>query len=70
MCKYQYHVYNKHLSILVTVPMESYEYAEGFAKRTAMDFYGYDEDQLDSLQVEFICSFQGESVVNLKMLNG
>jgi hypothetical protein len=67
--KYQYHVYNEHMSFIVTVPLDTHEYAEGFAKRVAMDFYEYTEEQLEHVNVERMLEFWMESAINLKMLN-
>ena len=69
MRKYQYQVYNKHLNLLITIPIESEEYALNFAKRTAMDFYDAKSEFLLELKVEFICSFRDESVINVSLLS-
>lgn len=66
---YQYHVYNDHMSFLVSVPVNTQEYAKGFAKRVAMDFYEYTEEQVENINVEFIVSYWMESAINLKILN-
>lgn len=66
---YQYHVYNKHMSFIVSVPVKEDEYAERFAKRVAVDFYDYTEAQVQNVNVEFIVSFCMESAINLKKLN-
>lgn len=68
--KYQYHVYNEHISLLVSVPIESHAYAEEFAKRVAIDFYDYTEKQVEEVNTEFVTSFFIESVINIKKLNG
>ncbi|ENQ3077104.1 TPA: hypothetical protein ROX98_003809 [Bacillus pseudomycoides] len=65
----QYHVYNEHLSFIVSVPVKEDAYAEGFAKRVAVDFYDYIEAQVQNVNVEFIVSFCMESAINLKKLN-
>ena len=69
MRKYQYHVYNNHMNFIVTVPLDEHEYAETFAKRVAMDFYEYTEDQIENAKVERIVEFRMESAINLKKLN-
>lgn len=70
MRKYQYHVYNDHMSFIVTVPVDDeHKYAEGFAKRVAMDFYEYTEDQVKDVRVERVVEFMMESAINLKKLN-
>ncbi|PEU21543.1 hypothetical protein CN526_26890 [Bacillus wiedmannii] len=66
---YQYHVYNEHMSFIVSVPRKEDEYAERFAKRVAIDFYEYTEEQVENVNVEFIVSFWMESAINLKKLN-
>jgi hypothetical protein len=66
---YQYHVYNEHMNFIVSVPVEEHKYAEGFAKRVAMDFYDYTEEQVKDVKVEFIVGFWMESAINLKLLN-
>ncbi|HHB2481388.1 TPA: hypothetical protein ACORDH_002839 [Bacillus cereus] len=66
---YQYHVYNEHMNFIVSVPVKEDEYAKGFAKRVAMDFYEYTEEQVQNVNVEYIVSFWGESAINLKKLN-
>lgn len=68
--KHQYHVYNEYMSFIVTVPVNTHEYAKGFAKRVAMDFYDYTEEQVENVNVEFIVSYWMESAINLKKLNG
>lgn len=69
MRKYQYHVYNDHMNFIVTVPVDEHKYAEGFARRVAMDFYEYTEDQFKDVKVERIVEFMMESAINLKKLN-
>ncbi|PHB24762.1 hypothetical protein COE80_17180 [Bacillus pseudomycoides] len=66
---YQYHIYNEHMSFIVSVPRKEDEYAERFAKRVAMDFYEYTEEQIQNVNVEFIVSYWMESAINLKKLN-
>ena len=66
---HQFYAYNEYLSILVTVPSDSLGYAEGFAKRVAMDFYDYMEDQVEKVNIELITSFWMESAVNLNILS-
>lgn len=66
--KYQYQVYNKHMNIVVTVPVESEEYAEKLAKRVAMDYYSVEEEHTQDLKVAFICTFLMESVINVNLL--
>ncbi|PEA74824.1 hypothetical protein [Bacillus wiedmannii] len=66
---YQYHVYNEHMSFIVSVSRKEDEYAERFAKRVAIDFYEYTEEQVENVNVEFIVSFWMESAINLKKLN-
>ncbi|MGG2015467.1 hypothetical protein [Bacillus sp. S10(2024)] len=66
---YQYHVYNEHMSFIVSVPVKEDEYAERFAKRVAVDFYDYTEEQLQNVNVEFIVSYRIESAINLNKLN-
>ncbi|MGK4040842.1 hypothetical protein AB0Y20_00975 [Heyndrickxia oleronia] len=66
---YQYHVYNEYMSFIVSVPVNTDEYAACFAKRVAMDFYDYTEDQVKDVNVEFIVSYWMESAINLKALN-
>lgn len=68
MKNYQYHVYNEHMNFIVTVPLDEYRYAEGFAKRVAMDFYDYTEKQVENVSVERIAEFGIESAINLKLL--
>ena len=70
MRKYQYHVYNEHLNLIITISKESNEHAESLARLSAMSIYDCTEEQLEGLSVEFLCSFQVDSVVNLKLLNG
>lgn len=67
--KYQYQVYNKYMNLIVTVPMNSEEYAEGFAKRVGMDFYDLEEQYLQDMKTVFICEFMMESVINVNLLN-
>lgn len=69
MRKYQYQVYNQYVNLIVTVPVESEDYALEFGKRTALDFYEAKEHHVTSLKVKYICSFRDESVINLHMLN-
>ena len=66
---YQYHVYNEHISLIVSVPIKEDDYAINFAKRVAKDFYDYTEEQLNNIQCEFIVMFFTESVINVKKLN-
>lgn len=66
---YQYHVYNEHVSFIVSVPIETDEYAIGFAKRVALDYYDYTEDQFKDIKSEFIVKFWMESAIDLKKLN-
>ncbi|PEA52435.1 hypothetical protein CON64_23775 [Bacillus pseudomycoides] len=66
---YQYHVYNEHMSFIVSVPVKEDEYAKRFAKRVAVNFYDYTEEQVQNVNVEFIVSFCMESAINLKKLN-
>ncbi|MEH7463607.1 hypothetical protein V7166_16405 [Bacillus thuringiensis] len=66
---YQYHVYNEHMSFIVSVPVKEDKYAERFAKRVAVDFYEYTEEQVKNVNVEFIVSYRMKSVINLKNLN-
>ncbi|MEW4154514.1 hypothetical protein Q0N88_33390, partial [Bacillus thuringiensis] len=63
------HVYNEHMSFIVSVPRKEDEYAERFAKRVAVDFYEYTEEQVENVTVEFIVSFWMESAINLNKLN-
>ena len=67
--KFQYHVYNEHINLLVTVPVDTEEYAISFAKRTSMDFYDATEDQVQELECDRICAMWMESVVNINLLN-
>ncbi|ENQ3080880.1 TPA: hypothetical protein ROX98_001538 [Bacillus pseudomycoides] len=66
---YQYHVYNEHMSFIVSVPVKKDEYAERFAKRVAVGFYEYTKEQVQNVNVEFIVSYRMESAINLKKLN-
>lgn len=66
---FQYHVYNEHMNFIVSVPVKDDNYAKGFAKRVAMDFYDYTIDQVEDVTVEFIVSFRVESAINLNMLS-
>lgn len=66
--KYQYQVYNKYMNLIVTVPVESEEYAEKFAKRVAMDYYSLEEQYVQDLRVAYICGFMMESVINVNLL--
>ncbi|MEH6888262.1 hypothetical protein V7024_00570 [Bacillus sp. JJ864] len=66
---YQYHVYNEHMSFIVSVPVKEDKYVERFAKRVAVDFYEYTEEQVKNVNVEFIVSYRMESAINLKKLN-
>lgn len=66
--KYQYQVFNEYINLIVTVPLNTEEYAEGFARRTAQDFYGLEEQYLKDLNVVFICEFMMESVINVNLL--
>ena len=68
MRKYQYQIYNHYINLIVTVPVESEEYALEFGKRTALDFYEAKEHHVMSLNVKYICSFREESVINIHML--
>lgn len=66
---YQYHAYNDHISIIVSVPVENQEYAVNFAKRVAFDFYDHTEDQLVDVKCDFIVKFWMESAINLNKLS-
>ncbi len=66
---HQYHVYNEYMSFIVSVPIETHEYAENFAKRVALDYYDYTEDQFKDMKCEFIVKFWMESAINLNELN-
>ncbi|AQY55073.1 hypothetical protein [Geobacillus phage TP-84] len=65
---YQYHVYNDHISFIVSIPMESEEYAIDFAKRVALDYLDYPLYQLDDVKCEFIVRFFCESVIDVNKL--
>lgn len=65
---YQYHVYNDHISFIVSVPIESEEYAIDFAKRVALDFYDYPLWQLENVKCEFIVRFFCESFIDVNKL--
>lgn len=66
---YQYHVYSDHISFIVSVPINTDEYAIGFAKRVALDYYDYTDEQFENVQCEFIVKFFSESAINLDKLN-
>lgn len=66
--KYQYQVYNENVNLIVTVPIESKEYASKFGKRVAIDFYHLEEKDLKDVNVEFVCKFMMESVINVNLL--
>lgn len=69
MRKYQYKVYSNYINLIVTIPIESEEYAKNFARRTSLDFYDAKEHHVSDLKVTYICSFLDESVINLDLLN-
>lgn len=69
MRKYQYQVNNHYINLIVTIPIESEEYALNFAKRTALDFYEAKNHHISDLKVNYICSFRDESVINIDLLN-
>ena len=65
---YQYHVYNDHVSFIVSVPIESEEYAINFAKRVALDYLDYSLYQLDDMKCEFVVRFFCESFIDVNKL--
>ena len=65
---FQFHVYNEHINFIVSVPYDMREYADDFASRVAVDFYGYTEKQVENVNVEFICKYTIESAINLNMM--
>lgn len=67
--KFQYHVFNQHISFIISIGIESEEYAVSLAKRTAVDFYDYEEVQALDLQAQLINGYRHDSVINVKMLN-
>ncbi|MGE7840686.1 hypothetical protein ACQKNX_07835 [Lysinibacillus sp. NPDC093712] len=69
MRKYQYQVHNDYINLLVTIPIESDEWALKFARRTSLDFYDAKEHHVSNLKVVYICSFLDESVINLNLLS-
>ncbi|MGE7305816.1 hypothetical protein ACQKJG_18505 [Priestia megaterium] len=66
---HQYHVYNEHISIIVTIGTKDDEYATIFGKRTAVDFFEATQDQLDNVKCEYICSFFLDSAISVNHLN-
>lgn len=66
--KYQYHVYNEHFSLIVTVNIKSPEYATGLGIQSAINFYGYDDKYTENVICDYITSFLHDSIVNVNML--
>lgn len=66
---HQYHVYNHHINIIVSIPIEQESYAKEFAKECAIDEFDCTEEQLEDIKVDYIMSYSGYSAINLNTLN-